>query len=61
MKAIFESGSDLFLATALSLFTFCFIFLGVQLNRFYHVVGFGFLVASVVYWVKVKKDKRGEL
>ena len=61
MEFASKKGSDFFLALTSSIFTFCFMFLGTRLSNWYYVVGFGCLIASVVYWVKVKKDKSSEV
>ena len=60
MEFTSEAGSDFFLAVALSIFTFCFVFLGVQLQRIYYIAGLGCLIAAIWYWVKVKKTNAAE-
>ena len=55
MQFTSQRDSDLFLAISLSIFTFCFMFLGLKMHKFYFMVGFGCLIFAVVYWIRVKK------
>lgn len=60
MEFVSQRGNDFFLAISFSFFTFCFMFLGVQLSNWYYLVGFVCLFAGIKYWVKVKKDSLEE-
>ncbi len=60
MKFTDEKDSNLLLAIMSSIFTFCFMFLGVRLIFWYYLVGFVCLIIAIVYWVKVKKDDSDE-
>ena len=50
-----KKGSDFFLAIALSIFTFSFMFLGLRMHEFYYVTGFACLIFAVRYWTRFKK------
>ena len=56
MKFTSEKDSNFFLAISLSIFTFCFMFLGLRMHLIYFFAGFGCLIFAVRYWVKVKKQ-----
>lgn len=55
MEFTSEKDSNFFLAIALSIFTFCFMFLGLKMHLVYFAVGFLCLIFAVRYWVKIKK------
>lgn len=61
MEFTSQSENYFFLAVALTIFTFCFIFLGTQMTDWYYTAGFACLITSVVYWTKFKKAKAAEL
>ncbi|MEK6847283.1 MAG: hypothetical protein AABY16_03895 [Nanoarchaeota archaeon] len=60
MEFTSQSENYFFLAVALTIFTFCFVFLGTQMTKWYYLVGFVFLISSVFYWAKFKKAKAAE-
>jgi hypothetical protein len=51
-----KKDSNFFLAICLSIFTFCFMFLGMRMHLAYFLAGFGCMIFAVRYWVKIKKE-----
>ena len=60
MKFTDEKESDFFVAIMSSIFTFCFMFLGVRLSSWYYLAGFVCLIVGIVFWVKVKNADSDE-
>ncbi|MEK6925576.1 MAG: hypothetical protein AABW71_05060 [Nanoarchaeota archaeon] len=56
MQFTSDKDNSFFLAICLSIFTFCFMFLGLRMHLVYFVAGFVCLIFAVRYWVKVKKS-----
>jgi len=60
MEFTSQSENNFFIAAALTVFTFCFVFLGTRLTDWYYAIGLACLIASVVYWIKFKRAKIAE-
>jgi hypothetical protein len=56
MEFLSQGENHAFLAVAMTIFTFCFVFLGTLISLWYYAVGFCFLIASLIYWQKVKLE-----
>lgn len=61
MKFTSEKESNFFVAIMSSIFTFCFMFLGVRMSPWYFFAGFFCLIVGIIYWVKVKKGDYEEI
>lgn len=55
-----KNEDNLLLAISLTLFTFVFFFFGFKISWIYFITGILFMIVTIWYWIKVKKDSLEE-